>query len=208
MKLCIIEDNQDLLANLSLLLGGEPGFHVVGAFSSAEAALAAAPWAQCDVLLVDIDLPGLSGVELIEEMHQKHPNLQALVHTISEDRDVVFAAIKAGATGYLLKGGSPRDLIESLHNLHMGGAPMSPKIARKVILELRDREEASRQAGLTQREMNVLKGIANGQTYKELAAVLGCSSHTIHSHIKKAYEKLHATSRAQALQKARSIGVI
>lgn len=208
MNLCIIEDNRDLLANLRLLLAGEPGVNVVGAFGSAEAALDAAPWAQCDVLLVDIELPGLSGVELIDQIHQKYPDLQALVHTISEDRDVVFAAIKAGATGYVLKGSSPRDLIESLHNVHSGGAPMSPKIARKVILELRGHQDASGQVGLTQREMDVLKGIAKGQTYKELAAALGRSPHTIHAHVKSAYEKLQAANRAQAIQKARSLGVI
>jgi DNA-binding NarL/FixJ family response regulator len=208
MNLCIIEDNQDLLANLRLLLGGEPGFHVLGAYGSAEEALAVAAFAQCDVILVDIDLPGASGVELIREVHQKHPTVQALVHTISEDRDVVFAAIKAGATGFLLKGSSPRELIESLHNLHLGGAPMSPKIARKVLLELRGQVAGPQDSSLTPREIDVLKGLSKGQSYKELADILGRSPHTIHAHVKSAYEKLQAASRGEALQKARFLGVI
>lgn len=208
MNLCIIEDNPDLLANLRLLLGGEPGITVVGAFGSAEAALEDAPWDRCEVLLVDIDLPGLSGVDVIREVHPRHPHLQILVHTISENRATVFAALKAGAMGYLLKGSSPRDLIESLRTLHAGGAPMSPKIARKVILELQGQADLPDQAGLTQRELEVLTGIAQGKSYKELADALGRSPHTIHAHIKSAYEKLQAANRTEALQKARSLGVL
>jgi two-component system NarL family response regulator len=208
MNLCIIEDNLDLLANLRLLLGGEPGISVGGAFGSAEAALAADPWERCDVLLVDIDLPGLSGVDLIRQLHPQHPHLQILVHTICENRATVFAALKAGAMGYLLKGSSPRYLIESLHTLHLGGAPMSPRIARKVILELQGQTEIHDQAGLTQRELEVLNGIAQGKSYQELADALGRSHHTIHGHIKRVYEKLQAANRGEALQKARSLGVI
>jgi len=208
MRLCIVEDNQPLLANLQLLLGGEPGCTVVGAYTSAEEALAADPWARCDLLLVDIDLPGVSGVELIREVHRRYPELQALVHTISEDRDVVFAAIKAGAMGYLLKGGSPRELIESLRSLHAGGAPMSPRIARKFLLELQAPAVASDPAGLTPREIDVLKSIAQGMSYKEIADAIGRSPHTVHAHIKAAYEKLQAADRAAALRKARSLGLI
>lgn len=208
MRLCIVEDNERLLANLQLLLDGEPGITVVGAFRSAEDALAADPWARCDLLLVDIELPGLSGVELIDKVHRQHPELQALVHTISEDREVVFAAIKAGAMGYLLKGGSPRELIESLRSIHAGGAPMSPRIARKVLSELRAPAGNTAEAGLSQREVDVLKGIAQGLSYKEIADSLGRSPHTVHAHIKSAYEKLQAANRIAALRKARSLGLI
>lgn len=208
MNICIIEDNEELLANLRLLLGGESGCRVIGAFNSAEAALAQAPWEQCEVLLVDIDLPGISGVDLIRQLHPQHPHVQILVHTISENRATVFAALKAGAMGYLLKGSSPRDLIESLRTLFLGGAPMSPRIARKVILELRGQSAGAVQAGLTPRELAVLNGISQGSSYKQLADQLGLSSHTIHSHIKRAYEKLQATDRNEALQKARCLGVI
>lgn len=208
VKLCIIEDNPELLANLALLLGGEPGFSVVGSFATAEAALEAALWDECDVLLVDIDLPGISGVDVIHMVRSSHPRLQILVHTISENRDTVFAALKAGAMGYLLKGSSPRELIESLRTLHAGGAPMSPKIARKVILELQNHGDIQDQVGLTHRELAVLTGISRGKTYKEIGSDLSLSPHTVHAHIKHAYEKLQAANRDDAIQKARSLGVI
>lgn len=208
MKICIIEDNLQLLDNLRLLLKGEPGFTVVGAFPSAEAALEADAWAGSDVLLVDIELPGVSGVELIRGIHPQYPELQILVHSISENRTTVFAALKAGAMGYLLKGASPRELIESMHTLHLGGAPMSPKIARKVILDLQGKKHLNASDLLTQRELDVLNGIARGRSYKELAQALGMSPHTVHAHIKHVYEKLHAASRSEALEKARSLGVI
>lgn len=208
MRIVIVEDNAELLGNLRLLLGGEPGFVVAGAFPSAEAAMEGAPWAECDVVLLDIDLPGLSGVDLIRMIQPHHPHLQILVHTISESRTTVFAALKAGAMGYLLKGSSPRELIESLRTLHLGGAPMTPKIARRVILELQGRQVDGGETGLSQREIGILQGISLGKSYKELAQELGLSPHTIHTHVKRVYEKLQARNRGEAMQKARSLGVI
>lgn len=209
MNLCIIEDQPDLLANLVVLFSGEAGVALVGAFHSAEAAIAANPWDQCDILLVDIDLPGMSGVDFIRLIHPLHPQLQILVHTISENRDTVFAALKAGAMGYLLKGSSPRDLIEALQTLHLGGAPMSPRIARKVILEMQATANDPAAADmLSERELQVLTGVARGQTYKEIAVAMNRSTHTVHAHIKSAYEKLQARNRADAIQKARNLGVI
>jgi two-component system NarL family response regulator len=208
MKICIVEDNKSLLENLRLLLEGEPGFSVTGTYPSAEAALQAARWQDADALLVDIDLPGLSGVDLIRRVHPQMPLLQILVYTISENRDTVFAALKAGAMGYLLKGAPPRELIESLRTLHQGGAPMSPKIARKVIRELQVPESRTENDLLSRREEDILTGIALGKSYKEMAQIFGLSPHTIHAHIKRVYEKLQAATRPEALQKARDLGVI
>lgn len=209
MNLCVIEDHPELLANLGVLFAGEAGVTLVGAFDSAEAALAADLWDQCSILLVDLDLPGMSGVELIRMIHPQHPGMQILVHTISENRDTVFSALKAGAMGYLLKGCSPRDLIEALQTLHLGGAPMSPRIARKVILELQvTGGDPAAPEMLSERELQVLTGVARGQTYKEIALAMNRSTHTVHGHIKGAYEKLQARNRADAIQKARSLGVI
>ena len=208
MKLCIVEDNKPLLENLRLLIEGEPGFRVIGAFSSAEAALAALPWQDANLLLVDLDLPGLSGVDLIYRVHPQMPQLQIMVYTISENRDTVFAALKAGALGYLLKGCPPRELIESLRSLHLGGAPMSPKIARQVIQELQAPEAKPGSEMLSYREKEILASIALGKSYKEMAQALGVSTHTIHSHIKHVYEKLQAATRGDALRKARDLGMI
>lgn len=208
MKICIVEDNKALLENLNLLLAGEPGFSVTGTYSSAEDALNELPWNGAEILLADIDLPGLSGVDLIRRVRKSAPGIQALVYTISEERDTVFAAIKAGAMGYLLKGCPPRELIESLRNLYQGGAPMSPKIARRVIVEMQDSTGAPDDELLSRREKDILTGIAMGRSYKDLGQALSISPNTIHTHIKRIYEKLQAASRADALQKARELGVI
>jgi two-component system NarL family response regulator len=208
MKICIIEDNKPLLENLRLLLAGEPGYEVTGAYDSAEAALQAAPWDGAEVLLVDLDLPGLSGIEVIRRVHPKWPGLQILVYTISEDRDTVFTAIKAGAMGYLLKGCPPRDLVESLRILHQGGAPMSPRIARKVVAAFQAPQNLSPECCLTPREQVVLTEIAMGRSYKEIAEATGVSPHTVHARVKSIYEKLHAASRSEALAKARELGLL
>jgi len=208
MKICIVEDNKPLLENLRLLLEGEPGFSVAGVYASAEEALRALPWDGAEILLADIDLPGLSGVDLIRQVHQTNPAIQALVYTLSEERDTVFAAIKAGAMGYLLKGCPPRELIEALRSLYQGGAPMSPKIARKVIGEMQNPGKRPEADLLSAREKDILSGIALGRSYKDLSQALNISPHTVHTHIKKIYEKLQAFSRSDALQKARDLGVI
>lgn len=211
IRLCIVEDDSLLLNNLSLLLRGESGFVVAGAFSNAESALGAVEWGQVDVLLSDIDLPGMSGVELIRAVKGKHPSLNCMALTIYEDRSTVFAAIKAGACGFLVKGASPRELIESLRELHDGGAPMSPKIARKVLLDIQGGERPAAGEGpplLSERELQILRQLERGLSYKGIAAELGISPHTVHTHIKNVYEKVHARGRADVLRKARNLGAL
>lgn len=207
MKLVIVEDNKLLLDNLRLLLSGEPDVSVVGAFSSAEEALLEIEQLTPDVLLVDIGLPGMSGVELIKIVKSKLPAIDIMAHTVFDSRDTVFAAIKAGASGYLLKGTTPRELIEALHILHQGGAPMSPKIARSVIKEFQN-TTIDEQYLLTPREKDILRGLEKGLTYNELSDQLNISYHTVHSHIKKIYEKLHAQSKQGAIISARKKGII
>lgn len=211
MKLCIVEDDRLLLTNLSLLLNGEPGMEVAGAHASAEDALREVDFTAVDVLLADIDLPGISGVELIRAVKQKTPAVNCMAHTISEDRATVFAAIKAGACGYLSKGCSPRELVESIRELHEGGSPMSPRVARKVILDIQDAQREGESPApiiLSPRESEVLKGIERGLSYKEIAAALSISTHTVHAHIKNIYEKIQARTRTEALRKARNLGVL
>lgn len=161
MKLIIVEDDKLLLENLSILLGGESRITVEGAFSSAEEALPVIKKVVPDVLLVDIGLPGLSGIDLIKKLKEEMPGIDIMAHTVFDNRETVFAAIKAGASGYLLKGGTPRELIESLHNLHEGGAPMSPRIARAVISEFQDRR-IEEQYLLTPREREILIALEGG----------------------------------------------
>jgi two-component system NarL family response regulator len=130
-----------------------------------------------------------------------------MAHTVFDDRETVFSAIKAGASGYILKGSTPRDLIDALNTLAKGGAPMSPKIARKVIREFQD-EGVDEQYLLSPRERDIVKEIENGLTYKDIAVKFSISPHTVHTHIKKIYEKLQAKDRQQALVAARKKGII
>ena len=207
MKVVIVEDDQLLRENLRMLLSGEPGIAVKGAYGSAEEALSAVRKAAPDVMLVDLGLPGMSGVELIKKIKEQSPGTDIMTHTVFEDRETVFSAIKAGASGYILKGSTPREIIEALNNLHQGGAPMSPKIARKVIQEFQD-ESISEQYLLSNREREIVKEIEKGLSYKEIAERFHISPHTVHAHIKNIYEKLQAKDRQEALVKARKKGII
>jgi two-component system NarL family response regulator len=208
-RLIIVEDDPLLRDNLRLLLGGDPGFNLVGAFNSAEDALSALKESQPQMMLADLGLPGMSGVELIQTVKLRLPNIDIIAHTINEDRDSVFSAIKAGASGYLIKGSTPREIIEALYSLRDGGSPMSPRIARAVVRELQDVSSGSDDTFLlTAKEKAVLSGIQDGLAYKEIGVKLNISSHTVHSHIKKIYEKLQAKNKMEALTNARRKGII
>jgi DNA-binding NarL/FixJ family response regulator len=219
MDIFIVEDDTMILENLTILLGGEPDIEVTGSFTNGEDALQALhniialeqinskTKPSPDIILVDIGLPGISGIEFIQSAKTLIPDIEFMAYTVFEDKNNIFAAIKAGASGYILKGCTPRELVEALFNLHQGGAPMSPRIARALINEFRT-DALPEQFLLTGREKEVLTHLEKGLTYKEIAEVCTISSHTVHSHIKNIYEKLHATSRKEALIKARKKGII
>jgi len=207
MKIIVVEDNALLRENLRILLSGEPSVESVDAFESAEDVLAELQNMRPDVILSDLDLPGMSGVELIRRVKHVYPDMDIMAFTIFEDRDTVFAAIKAGASGYILKGSSPRELLEALASLRQGGAPMSPKIARKVIRELQLSEE-HHVSPLSHREGEILKSIEQGLSYKEIADRYFISPHTVHTHIKNIYEKLQVKDRSSAILKARKNGIL
>ena len=207
MKVSIVEDDVLLRQNLKLLLGGETGISVVSVYSTAEEALAGIKRSRPEILLTDIGLPGMSGIELIRELKDQMPGLEIMAHTVFDDRETVFSAIKAGASGYILKGSTPRELVDALHTLAMGGSPMSPKIARKVIREFQD-ERIDEQYLLSHRETEIVKEVENGLSYKDIAVKLSISPHTVHTHIKNIYEKLHAKDRQGALITARKKGCL
>lgn len=207
MKVAIVEDDRLLRENLKLLLSGETGISVVATYATAEEALAGLKRARPEILLADIGLPGMSGIELIKEIKEQLLDIEIMAHTVFDDRETVFSAIKAGASAYILKGSTPRELIDALHTLARGGSPMSPKIARKVIREFQD-EGVDEQYVLSHREREIVKEIENGLTYKDIAAKFSISPHTVHTHIKNIYEKLHAKDRQGALVAARKKGII
>jgi two-component system NarL family response regulator len=207
LRLLIVEDDQLLRENLRVLIGGEAGMRIVGACASAEEALPLLTSARPDVMLSDLGLPAMSGVELIRRAKEALPALDIIVLTVSEDREAVFAALKAGAGGYIVKGATPRELVEALATLRAGGAPMSPKIARLVVKTFHDRPPPE-EFLLSAKERAVLGGVQEGRSYKEIAGGMNVSPHTVHSHIKHIYEKLQATDKRDALAKARRKGLI
>jgi DNA-binding NarL/FixJ family response regulator len=204
LRIFIVDDDTRLLKHLVELLDGEPGMRVVGTATDADEALARMRSAKVDIALVDLSLPGKPGADLIAELRDFGP--QVLVHTVHDDRTSVLAAIKAGASGYVLKGASPRELIEALYNLDGGGSPMSPKIARAVLRELQQPAEGP--DVLTPRERQVLQLVDQGLSYKELAAALHITTHTVHSHVKHIYARLQASDKRSVLAQARRRGLL
>ncbi|MDI6800706.1 MAG: response regulator transcription factor [Thermodesulfovibrionales bacterium] len=207
MRIVIVEDHPATIENLKLLLGGEQDITVAGAFASAEEAIGEIGSLKPDLLLVDLGLPGMCGVGFIKAIKSKFPEIEIMVLTILEDKDIVFQAIKNCASGYILKGSSPRELVEAIHNIHNGGAPMSPKIARKIIMGMRNNPK-DEQYILSAREKEVLRHREGGFSYKEISNKLNISPHTVHTHIKNIYEKLHAKDGKEALILARKKGII
>lgn len=208
LRIAIVEDDEITRETLTLLLSGEPSLDVVGAYGGGYDILAALDDIGVDLVLVDLGLPDVEGPALIAALKERRPTIEVMVHTISDARAVVFAALRAGATGYILKGSSPRELIEAIATIAEGGAPMSPRIARSVVRTFQEAASVDEDYLLSARERDVLSEVERGASYKEVGAALAISPHTVHSHIKKIYEKLHATSRAEAVRIARMKGLV
>jgi DNA-binding NarL/FixJ family response regulator len=203
IKVAIIEDHHKFRECLEFLLNSTTGFQCVGSFRTMEEALEKIKFALPDVALVDIGLPGMSGVEGVRILKERYPGLLMLMNTVYDDDRRIFEALCAGASGYLLKKTPPAKLLESLKEVIEGGAPMSPEIARRVLYLFRDirpPEEASYQ--LTPHELRLLKLLVEGHSYKTAAAELGVSVKTISFHLQKIYEKLQVHSKSEAVAKA------
>ncbi len=207
MRLLIVEDDELLLQNLSFLLGAEKGIEIVGAVPTAEKGLSCLKERHPDIILLDMELPGMHGIEFIRRAKAIDPEVEILVHTVFADRKTVFSAIKAGACGYILKGAPPRELLEALYSQFEGGVPMSPQIARAVIKEFQGGSSKD-DLLLSNREKEILRGIEEGYTYKEIGQKCNISPNTVHTYVKKIYNKLHARDRKDALLKARRKGLI
>ncbi len=206
--ICIVEDNTDLLENLAPLIDMLDDMTLAGAFASAEEALAEVEWSSVDVLLSDIDLPGMTGVELIRAACEKNPALMPLAYTVYEDRETVFGALEAGAYGYVLKGQNFDELVDAIRQMAEGGSPMSAAVARKVIGSFHARSDIQDCEPLSVRERNLLGLVADGMGYKEIAAHLHISPHTVHAHVRNIYAKLHASNRQEALTIAAKLGYL
>jgi DNA-binding NarL/FixJ family response regulator len=202
IKVSIVEDNADMRESVALLLNHAPGLHCVSAYATAEAAVADLPAQKPDVALVDINLPGMSGIECVAKLKGQLPRLQVLMLTRYEQSDMIFDSIRAGASGYLLKHISASELIQAVEQVHAGGAPMTMQIARKVINHFQQiKKPASEVEKLSPREQEVLGLLAKGYLYKEIGERLGISINTLRNHLRTIYDKLHVHSRTEATLK-------
>jgi DNA-binding NarL/FixJ family response regulator len=209
IKVAIVEDQKQTREGLATLIGGTPGYRIAGQFGSMEEALIKLEWEPPDVVLVDIGLPGMSGIEGVRRLKARHSALLVLMLTVYADDEHIFEAICAGACGYLLKNTPPPKLMEAIRELGEGGAPMSPEIARKVLRMFQQVvPPKSEEYQLTPRELEVLKLLADGHGYKTAAAVLSVSIGTIRFHIRNIYEKLHVHSKSEAVLKALRSGLL
>ena len=209
IRTAIIEDRREIREGLAMLIGGTEGFQCAGRFRSMEEALRGIGRDLPHVALVDIGLPGMSGIEGIRILKDRHPEVRLLVLTVYDDDDRIFEALCAGACGYLLKKTSPARLLESLREAVGGGSPMSPEVARRVIeLFRRVRPPAKVDYDLTPHETRILRLLVEGHNYKTAAAELGVSVNTIAFHIKHIYEKLQVHSKSEAVSKALRSGLL
>src|SRR6185436_18237606 len=202
INVAIVEDNRGTRESLMDLLGRSPGLRCVGAHATGEEALKELPPQKPDVVLMDINLPGITGVECVGKLKEQLPKMQILMLTTYEESDLIFASLRAGASGYLLKNMLPAELIQAIEQVHAGGAPMSMQIARKVVNHFQQiRQPSSEMETLTKREQEILAQLARGYLYKEIADQLGITLSTVRAHLPTVYEKLHVQSRTQAVVK-------
>jgi len=203
VKVALIEDQREVREGLAVLINGSPGLRCIATFRSMEDALAAIATDPPDVVLTDIGLPGMTGIDGIRILKERHPELPVVALTVYDDDSDVFEALCAGACGYLLKNTPPARLLESLREVAAGGAPMSPEIARRVVnlfRQFRPPERAS--YNLTQQEAELLRLMVEGHSYKTAAAVLGITMSTVSFHLQNIYGKLQVHSKSEAVAKA------
>ena len=209
IAISIVEDDAQARKILAGWVSHAPGFHLSGDWGDAEAALAALPERKPNVVLMDINLPGMSGVEAVKKLKPALPETQFVMLTVYEDADHIYNALAAGATGYLLKETPRQELLNALEDVHRGGSPMTSNIARKVVQSF-GHSGASAPDGdeLSPREQEVLDLLARGYLYKEIAERLNISVPTVNTYVRRMYEKLHVRSRAQAVAKYAHLGRI
>lgn len=203
ITIAIVEDLDEVRDGLSNFIGLSNDFKVLDTFKTAEDALYGLPELQPDIVIMDINLPGMNGIECIRQVKDKCTATQFMMFTVYENDEKVFEALKAGASGYLLKNTGLVQLIESIKELHLGGSPMSANIARKLVTVFRNNEkDVSRVETLSVRENEILLLLSKGLLYKEIADQLKISVSTVRQHIHHIYEKLHVQNRTEAINKA------
>lgn len=201
IQVAIVEDNHDIRTGLMMIVNGVDELECRQTFSSAEEALKILPLHCADVVLMDIDLPEMNGIDCIKLLKEKCTETQFMMLTVFEDDDKIFRSLEAGATGYLLKKTSPAQLVDCIKDLVSGGSPMNAQIARKVVASFNKPKVYKTSEELTKREMELLGLLSKGYRYKEIADQLFISQDTVRTHIRNIYVKLHVNSKIEAINK-------
>ena len=202
ISVSIVEDDPQVRSSLAKLIDSTPGFACVSRHGSAEKALEEIPKIKPQVALMDINLPGINGVECVRRLKPQSPDTQIIMLTVYQNTEHIFNALAAGATGYMLKQTPPAELLAAIKEVHGGGSPMSSHIARKIVQSFQQPAPVSAEAqSLSPREAEVLDLLAKGFLYKEIADQMKVSYATVHTHIRHVYEKLHVRSRTEAVAK-------
>jgi len=202
IKVAIVEDDEGIRSSLATLIRRAPALRLAGDYPDAETALAEIPRQPPDVVLMDINLPGINGVECVRQLKSGLPAVQFLMLTVYEDSDSLFKSLRAGASGYLLKRTASARLLEAIRDVHAGGSPMTPQLARRVVQFFsRPADGGSPVSKLTPGERGFLEQLANGYAYKEIADRMNISIDTVRSYVRTVYEKLHVHSRTEAVVK-------
>jgi len=203
IDITIIEDSRALRRSLIETLTTDPRVRILGDFESCEEAFEDYKTFSSDIVLMDISLPGMNGIEGVKHLVAKNPNILTIMLTVHEEDEFIFNAVKYGAVGYLLKSITPEELIKSIYDALKGGSPMTPKIARKVLQTFQQPlTKAVSEVKLTDRETEILNLLSNGKSYKTISSDLTITTHTISYHLRNIYDKLHVRSRSEAVYEA------
>lgn len=214
IRLFVLEDDPRLVALLETAIRQQPDFQWVGHSASVSEALRTVDFSQVDLLLADLDLGDESGVSLVAAAAVLNPRVVSVVHTVHDDRESLFAALRAGARGYVVKGQGIDELLAGLRAASLGQSPLSPAVARFLIDQFQPPPqppppgESPTRPQLSSRETEILRRVAEGLLYKEIADSLGISPHTVHNHVKRIYAKLHAANREEAIREAVRLGLV
>src|SRR6187401_3071563 len=203
IKVAIFEDNRSLREGLAAMIGGTAGFECVGAYANCNNLLKYISLDKPDVVLMDIELPGINGIEAVGMIKEEFPEMKILMETIFDDDEKIFSSICAGAEGYILKHTSPSEIMEAIREIYEGGSPMTPSIANRVLKMVKEKPQRSSESfDLTDREKEVLANLVKGMSYKMIAETCFISPETVNAHIKNIYKKLQVHSKGEAVAKA------
>jgi DNA-binding NarL/FixJ family response regulator len=201
-RIAIFEDNKEFRESLEYIVMSDEQFELTGCFRDASRLEFKISESKPDVVLMDINMPGISGIEAVVQIKARFPDVQVCMQTVFEEDDKIFASLCAGASGYILKNTKPDKILQAIAEVAEGGAFFTPSIAKRILLNFQQHTELAEYIKLSDREKQILKGLVDGMSYKMIAGTLDITFGTVHTHIKKIYEKLHVNSKSEAVAKA------